>query len=132
MATAGMDAPTNGEKARAAEGMLNRKRLGLESAIEALELVGYRVSQDAHGAFHVTAATGSFANGADVDVAAPSAFLGDYPDLLTVDNLVEILGVSDRSVYRMCANEELPSIKVGRRVYVPKQALIAQMTEQEG
>lgn len=132
MAAVGIDAQTYGEKACAAERMLNRKRLGLESAIEALELVGYRVSQDAQGIYHVTATTRSIAEDADVNMVASGAFLRDYADLLSVDNLVEILGVSDRSVYRMCANEELPSVKVGRRVYVPKQALISQMTEKEG
>jgi len=40
-------------RARSAERLLNRKRMGLESAIEALEIVGYRVSQDEDGDFRV-------------------------------------------------------------------------------
>lgn len=50
--------------------------------------------------------------------------LSKYSDLLTVDNLAEVLDVSTRTVYRLADAEELLSVKIGRRLYFPKHLLI--------
>ncbi|WP_308615466.1 helix-turn-helix domain-containing protein [uncultured Enorma sp.] len=56
-----------------------------------------------------------------VDFPSP---LSKYGDLLTVDNMAEVLDVSTRTVYRLTDGGELPSVKVGRRLYFPKHLLI--------
>lgn len=50
--------------------------------------------------------------------------LAQYGDLLTVENMAEVLDVSDRTVYRLAEKDELPSVKVGRRLYFPKHLVI--------
>lgn len=50
--------------------------------------------------------------------------LAQYKDLLSVSNMAEVLGVSQRTIYRLVDNDELPAVKVGRRLYFPRQSLI--------
>ena len=45
-------------------------------------------------------------------------------DLLTVDNMAEVLDTSSRTIYRLVEKGELPSVKVGRRLYFPKRMVI--------
>lgn len=56
--------------------------------------------------------------------AASATPLSQYGDLLTVDNMAEVLDVSTRTVCRLTDGGELPSVKVGRRLYFPKHLLI--------
>lgn len=53
--------------------------------------------------------------------AAP---FSDYPDLLGVPELVEILGQCSATVRNLCACQKLPAVRIGRRWYVPKAALV--------
>ena len=110
-------------RARSAERLLNRKRMGLESAIEALEIVGYRVSQDEDGDFRVVQPHDGWSctSGADEPL---EGVLEGFPPLLKTEDVAEIIGVSHRTVSRLCANGEIPSVKIGRSVRIPKQALI--------
>lgn len=67
------------------------------------------------------------AKGSSFSSAAQAASpkpLSKYSDLLTVDNMAEVLDVSTRTIYRLADAEELPSVKVGRRLYFPKHLLI--------
>ena len=50
--------------------------------------------------------------------------LSKYGDLLTVDNMAELLDTSPRTIYRLCDKEELPHRKIGRRLYFPKHEII--------
>lgn len=50
--------------------------------------------------------------------------LSKYGDLLTVDNMAELLDTSTRTIYRLCDKEELPYRKIGRRLYFPKHEII--------
>lgn len=45
-------------------------------------------------------------------------------DLLTVDNMAEVLDTSSRTIYRLVEKGELPHVKVGRRLYFPKRQII--------
>lgn len=55
----------------------------------------------------------------------PTKPLAKYEnDLLTVDNMAEVLDASKRTVYRLAENGDLPYVKVGRRLYFPKSLLI--------
>ena len=51
-----------------------------------------------------------------------------FPDLLEVRHLSIILGASERTVYKMLQADELPSRRLGGRLYVPKPALIEYFT----
>lgn len=50
--------------------------------------------------------------------------LADYGDLLTVDDMAELLDTSTRTIYRLCDKDELPYRKIGRRLYFPKHEMI--------
>lgn len=41
-----------------------------------------------------------------------------------MENMAEVLDVSDRTVYRLVEKDELPSVKVRRRLYFPKHLII--------
>ena len=42
---------------------------------------------------------------------------------VTVEEAAALLGISRNLAYELVAREELPSIRLGRRVLVPRQAL---------
>ena len=50
--------------------------------------------------------------------------LSKYSDLLTVENMAEVLDTSTRTIYRLVENDDLPHVKVGRRLYFPKNLLV--------
>ena len=50
--------------------------------------------------------------------------LKNYPDVLTVQQVAEILNVSRRSVYKILDNNLKPYRKIGRIYRISKQSLI--------
>lgn len=50
----------------------------------------------------------------------PSAVL---PDLLTVEQMADILGLAQNTVRSLCRSGELPAVHIGRRWYVPRAKL---------
>ena len=71
----------------------------------------------------VLPAKGSSLTSSEVQAASATP-LAQYGDLLTVDNMAEVLDVSTWTVYRLTDGGELPSVMVGRRLYFPKHLLI--------
>ena len=109
----------------AAERLLERKRIGLESAIEALETVGYRVSTDDDGHFRVAAIASSNAPGkAAVAPSVNTEFLQDYPELLRPSHIAEITGMHASHVRSLCQEGTIPAVRVGSRWLVPKERFI--------
>lgn len=51
----------------------------------------------------------------------------EMPDLMTVDEVCRLLRLSKNTVYDMIRGKEIPSIKVGRQIRVPKRALIEKL-----
>jgi len=51
--------------------------------------------------------------------------------LLNVRDVVRITGLSRNSVYGACARGELPVLKIGRRVLIPRRALEKLLGEAE-
>lgn len=51
-------------------------------------------------------------------------FLKEYPDVLTTKDLQNILGVSDKTVFRLLHSGQIKSIKVGRNFRIPKIYLL--------
>ena len=61
---------------------------------------------------------------AELDIK-PTKPLAKYEsDLLTVENMAEVLDTSTRTIYRLAESDDLPHVKVGRRLYFPKNLLI--------
>ncbi len=50
--------------------------------------------------------------------------LNNYPDVLTVRQVAEILGICENSAYRLIQDRAIGSRKVGRAIRVPKVCLI--------
>ncbi|MBQ3268268.1 MAG: helix-turn-helix domain-containing protein [Atopobiaceae bacterium] len=65
--------------------------------------------------------TSSICSPALADLPSP---LSKYGDLLTVDDMAELLDISTRTIYRLCDKDELPFRKIGRRLYFPKHEMI--------
>jgi excisionase family DNA binding protein len=53
--------------------------------------------------------------------------LKDLPPTISVERAGEILGISRRSAYRAAAREEIPTLRVGRRLLVPTHRLLAML-----
>lgn len=45
------------------------------------------------------------------------------PLLLNVKQLATLLGVSDSSVYELIEEEDFPSLRIGKRIVIPKEEL---------
>lgn len=48
----------------------------------------------------------------------------DYPDVLTVEEVKEILQIGRRTAYRLIERNELQHFKIGTKIRIPKQCLI--------
>ena len=53
--------------------------------------------------------------------------LRDYPDVLNVPQIGEVLGVSTKTVYKIIRGGELSYLKTGRSYRVPKVMLLQYM-----
>lgn len=51
-----------------------------------------------------------------------------YPDVITVSELCEMLGISKRLAYRLLDRQEIRSVRVGRVFRIPKIAVIDFLT----
>jgi excisionase family DNA binding protein len=49
------------------------------------------------------------------------------PPVISVDQAAKLLGVSRSAAYRAVATGQLPSLRLGRRVYVPTAPLLAML-----
>lgn len=49
----------------------------------------------------------------------------DYPDILTVEEASELLGICTKTVYNMIKRGELKTQKVGRLIRIPKSYLLS-------
>lgn len=71
-----------------------------------------------------TRATGIASTSSPVQAAWPKPLAKYENDLLTVKNMTEVLNTSTRTIYRLVENDDLPHVKVGRRLYFPKNLLV--------
>ena len=58
----------------------------------------------------------------------PDFTLHELPLTLTVTDLMRVLGIGRNTAYNLVNSGEIYSIKVGRQVRIPRQALIDYMT----
>lgn len=54
----------------------------------------------------------------------PAGQARDLPDVLTVREAAELLRLGTNSVYEAARRGELPSVRIGRRLLVPKAGLL--------
>ena len=47
----------------------------------------------------------------------------ELPLLLNVKQLADLLGVSDSSVYELIQEDGIPSLRIGKRIVIPKEEL---------
>ena len=47
----------------------------------------------------------------------------ELPLLLNVKQLADLLGVSDSSVYKLIQEDGFPSLRIGKRIVIPKEEL---------
>ena len=118
------------QRVHAIESILDRKRIGLESAIEVLEAAGYTVLLDPSAKrYRVTPPADLVeqeepAESMEDNLCVPQAeFLADYPKMLTVKDVAEITGMHAGSVRRLCNAGKIPFTKFGSRLYIPKTYL---------
>jgi excisionase family DNA binding protein len=52
-------------------------------------------------------------------------FLESYPPVLSVNDVAKILGVTSKTVRNLVKARNIPSIKVGRLIRIPKDELIS-------
>jgi len=58
-------------------------------------------------------------------MAAPKANLADKPDAMTTQDAADVLGICEKQVRTLIRRKELPSLKLGRRIIIPKAKLAA-------
>ena len=58
--------------------------------------------------------------------------LDGMPDVLTVSEIAQVLRISRGTAYEMVRSGQLSSIRVGRRILVPRARLEALLTAREG
>ena len=49
----------------------------------------------------------------------------DYPDILTVEQLAELLHISRNSAYKLVRSNAIVTTKIGRQIRITKTALLA-------
>ena len=54
-----------------------------------------------------------------------SLMLKDYPDVMNIDQMCEILGVSTKTGYKLLKNGDVTYIKIGRNYRIPKAHIIS-------
>lgn len=47
----------------------------------------------------------------------------ELPLLLNAKQLADLLGVSDSSVYELIQEDDFPSLRIGKRIVIPKEKL---------
>jgi excisionase family DNA binding protein len=62
-------------------------------------------------------------------VKTETDLLQDLPDALTVTEAARILRIGRNTAYEAVHRKEIPSIRLGRRLLVPKHALLRLLAE---
>lgn len=58
-------------------------------------------------------------------------YLGDYPPVLCVNDVAEILGITPKTVRHLIKAGEITGIKVGRLLRIPKYRLIEYLEKEK-
>ena len=55
----------------------------------------------------------------------------DYPDIVTVKQLRDMLGVSRALAYKLISDGEIQAVKIGTSLKIPKVSVINYVTEEK-
>ena len=55
-----------------------------------------------------------------------------YPDILNANQLAEILGISRASAYQLLHMDSFPTLRIGKRMLVPKEKLMLWIDQHTG
>ena len=53
-----------------------------------------------------------------------SPMFSEYPDVITVEQLMEMLHIGKNAAYSLLKSGEVKTIRIGRRYIIPKQSII--------
>lgn len=70
-----------------------------------------------------------------IPMQAPSRYMEpfkDEADLITVQRLHDITGLDERTIRKEITDGDLPGCRIGRRLFIPKGALIDYVTGRGG
>lgn len=56
-------------------------------------------------------------------------YLKDYPAVLTIEDIAEILQVTTKTVRKLIADNQIPHMNVGRLIRIPKDKFITYLNE---
>lgn len=56
---------------------------------------------------------------------AYTLMLKDYPDVMTIEQMCEIFGVSTKTGYKLLKNGEVTHLKIGRNYRIPKAHILS-------
>lgn len=56
----------------------------------------------------------------DYDMKNKNNIFSDYPDVVTVEQLSAMLGISTKTAYRLVKEKKIKSISIGRTYKIPK------------
>jgi excisionase family DNA binding protein len=51
--------------------------------------------------------------------------MNDYPDVMSIEQMCEILGISTKTGYKILKDNQITSIKIGRTYRIPKVHLMS-------
>ena len=54
------------------------------------------------------------------------------PDILNAQQLAEVLGISRAGAYQILNSKDFPTLRIGKRMLVPKDKLLAWMDDHTG
>ena len=57
---------------------------------------------------------------------------GNYPAILNANQLAEILGISRASAYQLLHMDSFPTLRIGKRMLVPKEKLMLWIDQHTG
>ena len=53
-----------------------------------------------------------------------NTLFNSYPDILNIDDMCEILGISTKTGYKLLKSKQIASVKVGRAYRIPKTHIL--------
>lgn len=56
-------------------------------------------------------------------IAYKTMLFSDCPDLMSIERFADCLGVSKQVAWKMAREELVPNVRIGRRIFIPRDLL---------
>ncbi len=63
-----------------------------------------------------------------IENKTPGDMFEQYPDVVTIEDVMAMLGIGRNLAYKLVRTGEIRSIKVGRRMIIPKKEIVRFLT----